>query len=97
MSFVINRAPSTGFTLTSGARQLVVHDALDTMSSFEGSYFSSFTPITNIGASADGAVMTTFLAPPFRCPAACSCSTVDGISARCLDSFTWGMGRPVLL
>ena len=31
-----------------------------------GSYFSSFTPITNMGASAEGADMTTFLAPPFR-------------------------------
>ena len=35
-----------------GARQLVVQEALDTMSSFFGSYFSSFTPITNMGASA---------------------------------------------
>ena len=58
-------------TLTSGARQLVVHDALDTMSSLDGSYFSSLTPITNMGASDDGAVMTTFLAPPFRWAAAC--------------------------
>ena len=31
-----------------------------------GSYFSSFTPMTNMGASAEGAEMTTFLAPPFR-------------------------------
>ena len=30
-----------------------------------GSYFSSFTPMTNMGASAEGAEMTTFLAPPF--------------------------------
>jgi len=30
-------------------------------------YCSSFTPITNMGASADGALMTTFLAPPVRC------------------------------
>ena len=28
------------------------------------SYLSSFTPITNMGASFDGAEMITFLAPP---------------------------------
>jgi hypothetical protein len=28
------------------------------------SYFSSFTPMTNMGASAEGAEMMTFLAPP---------------------------------
>lgn len=32
----------------------------------ELSYFSWLTPITNIGASALGAEMTTLLAPPFR-------------------------------
>jgi len=32
----------------------------------EGSYLSSLTPTTNIGASADGAEITTFLAPPFK-------------------------------
>ena len=31
-----------------------------------GLYFSSFTPITYIGASADGAEMTTFFAPPSK-------------------------------
>lgn len=30
------------------------------------SYFSWFTPITNMGASAEGAEMMTRLAPPFR-------------------------------
>ena len=43
------------FTFARGARQLVVHEALDTMSSFFASYFSSFTPITNMGASAEKA------------------------------------------
>ena len=57
-------------TLASGARQLVVHDALETTSMEDGSYLSSLTPITNIGASADGAEMITFFAPPFRCAAA---------------------------
>ena len=37
-------------TFASGAKQLVVHDALDTTWSLSGLYFSSFTPITNIGA-----------------------------------------------
>ena len=49
--------------LAIGARQLVVHEALDTMS--WPAYLSSLTPITNIGASPDGAEITTFLAPPF--------------------------------
>ena len=30
-------------------------------------YLSLFTPITNIGASDDGAEITTFLAPPLKC------------------------------
>jgi hypothetical protein len=33
---------------------------------------SSLTPITNIGASADGAVMITFLAPASKCGWHCS-------------------------
>mmetsp|Transcript_10564 Transcript_10564/g.21258 ORF Transcript_10564/g.21258 Transcript_10564/m.21258 type:complete len:300 (-) Transcript_10564:525-1424(-) len=50
-------------TLVKGAKQLVVHDAFDTIcKSFV--YFCSFTPQTNMGASADGAEMTTFFAPP---------------------------------
>merc|ERR1719378_769076 len=48
-----------------GARQFVVQDAFEsTLMSFV--YFLWFTPITNIGASADGAEMITFLAPPWR-------------------------------
>jgi hypothetical protein len=43
---------------------LVVQEALDT-TFMDGSYFSWLTPITNMGASAEGAEMTTFLAPPF--------------------------------
>ena len=54
----------TPLTLAKGARQLVVHEALDTMVSLEGSYFSLFTPITYMGASPEGAVMMTRLAPP---------------------------------
>merc|ERR1719311_939256 len=49
-----------------GARQFVVQDALERMlTSFV--YLVWFTPMTNIGASADGAEMITFLAPPARC------------------------------
>ena len=52
-------------TFAKGARQLVVQLALETISIF-GLYVFSFTPTTNIGASADGADITTFLAPPCR-------------------------------
>lgn len=51
--------------LATGARQLVVQDALDT-TAMSGVYLSWFTPITNIGASPEGAEMTTFFAPPGR-------------------------------
>ena len=50
-------------TLARGARQLVVQDALETTFMSEV-YASSFTPITNIGASAEGAEITTLCAPP---------------------------------
>merc|ERR1719244_130983 len=50
-------------TFANGAKQLVVQDALETTWRLL-SYFSWLTPITNIGASAEGAEMITFLAPP---------------------------------
>merc|ERR1719331_2413230 len=50
-------------TLASGARQLVVQEAFETTFMLL-SYLLLFTPITNIGASAEGAEMITFLAPP---------------------------------
>merc|ERR1719487_2709490 len=53
-------------TLASGPRQLVVHEALErTLMSLV--YVVWLTPITNIGASADGAEIMTFLAPPSQC------------------------------
>lgn len=52
-------------TFAKGARQLVVQLALETTSMF-GFYVCSLTPTTNMGASADGADITTFLAPPCR-------------------------------
>merc|ERR1719422_1301623 len=50
-------------TLARGARQLVVQEALETTFRLDV-YLSWFT---NIGASAEGAEMITFLAPPDRC------------------------------
>jgi Spy/CpxP family protein refolding chaperone len=44
----------------------VVHDAFETTLSAFGSYLSSLTPMTNMGASAEGAEMTTFLAPALK-------------------------------
>lgn len=43
----------------------MVQDALEMMF-IDGSYAVSLTPITNIGASALGAEITTFLAPPSK-------------------------------
>merc|ERR1719426_504604 len=53
-------------TLASGPRQLVVHEALEsTLTSLV--YLVWLTPITNMGASAEGAEMITFLQPPWMC------------------------------
>jgi len=54
-------------TLAKGAKQLVVHEAFDTIyNSFL--YVFSLTPITNIGVlSLAGADMIHFLAPPLIC------------------------------
>merc|ERR1719198_1087095 len=62
---------SSWMIFASGARQLVVHEAFDsTVTSLV--YLVWLTPMTNIGASADGAEMITFLAPPLRCALALS-------------------------
>ena len=53
-------------TLASGARQLVVQEALDTTVS-DLEYDPSFTPITYMGASAEGADIITLVAPPLKC------------------------------
>merc|ERR1719331_2554690 len=55
----------SSITLASGPRQLVVHEAFERML-MSVVYLVWFTPITNIGASAEGAEMMTFLAPPSR-------------------------------
>ncbi len=50
---------SSLMTLASGARQLVVQEALET--TFMSDLYSSWlTPITNMGASAEGAEITTW-------------------------------------
>ncbi len=47
-------------------QQFAVHEAFERTVSFPV-YLSSLTPITNIGASADGAVIITLLAPASIC------------------------------
>src|SRR5918993_1305194 len=63
------RTPNRSWmTLASGARQFVVHDALEMMWCVEGSYLSSLTPRTTvISGPLAGAVMITFFAPAVRC------------------------------
>ncbi len=54
--------------LAIGARQLVVHDALEITVWAVGSYCSWFTPMTMVMSSlVAGAEMMTFLAPPSMC------------------------------
>src|SRR5690606_31808002 len=69
-------------TLATGARQLVVHEALEMMAS--PLYLAWFTPYTNIGvASLDGADMITFFAPASMCfcaPSAVRKMPVDSIT-----------------
>src|SRR5581483_11168225 len=60
-------------TFASGARQLVVHDALEMIWCFAGSYCSSLTPRTTLKSGPlAGAVITTFFAPAAMCLAAAS-------------------------
>ena len=55
-------------TFVTGARQLVVHEALLRMLCLVGSYSWSFTPRTTVmSGSGEGALMRTFLAPACRC------------------------------
>src|SRR4051794_8114457 len=58
-------------TFATGARQLVVQEALLTTSCLPASYLSWFTPITSVGTSSSlalvGAEMTTRLAPALMC------------------------------
>ena len=58
-------------TLAIGAKQFVVQEALETITS-DDLILLWFTPITNIGASADGAEIATFFAPAWICKLAFS-------------------------
>ena len=58
-------------TLATGAKQLVVHDAFETIL-LSLLIESQLTPITNIGISLDGADTATFFAPASICKPALS-------------------------
>ena len=84
MSPSVRPNPSFSNTCTTGARQLVVQLALETMLCLPASYFSWLTPMTTVMSSPlAGAEMMTFLAPAARCPLAFSASVkrpVDSIT-----------------
>ena len=70
MAWTVVMRPSTmpkwsWMTLARGAKQLVVQEALLTILR-ELSYFSWLKPITNMGASAEGAETPSLSAPPFK-------------------------------
>src|SRR2546423_10765051 len=71
-------------TLATGARQLVVQEALEITWWLPGSYFPSFTPSTIVMSSFEaGAEMMTFFTGPRKCFLACSASVnlpVDSIT-----------------
>ena len=71
-------------TFATGARQLVVQEALEMMWWRAGSYFSSLTPMqTVISSPVAGAEMITFFAPPSMCARALSAAVkkpVDSIT-----------------
>src|SRR5687768_9934028 len=63
------RPKLSSMTLATGARQLVVQEALETTLCLAGSYLPWFTPMTRVGTSSSfalvGAEITTRLAPAF--------------------------------
>ena len=71
-------------TFTTGARQLVVQEALEMTLCLAGSYISSLTPSTMVMSSfLAGAEMMTFFTVPRRCLAASLASVnlpVDSIT-----------------
>jgi len=69
-------------TLATGARQLVVQEALETMACRAGSYVSSLTPMQTVrSAPRAGAVMITFFAPPARCALALAASVKKPVAS----------------
>lgn len=88
-------------TLATGARQLVVHDALDT-TSISAVYLLWLTPMTNIGASPEGALMTTcgrtvvrriHRHTPFEARVRCCCLLNENRSDPCTVASTFRPGR----
>mmetsp|Transcript_2043 Transcript_2043/g.4924 ORF Transcript_2043/g.4924 Transcript_2043/m.4924 type:complete len:264 (-) Transcript_2043:111-902(-) len=79
-------------TLTNGARQLVVHEALEMMGACGSNSSSALTPMTYVGMSSPfaGAVMSTFLAPASMCfshPAWSVKTPVDSMTRSIFRSF----------
>ena len=70
-------------TFAIGARQLVVHDALEMTTSVSGLYVPSFTPITIVTSSPEaGAEMMTFLTLPPTCAFAASAFVKKPVDSR---------------
>ncbi len=69
-------------TFANGARQLVVHDALEITWCWAASYLSKLTPSATVMSSPfAGAEMMTFLAPASRCLAAFSRSVKNPVDS----------------
>ena len=75
-------------TLAIGARQLVVHDALEMILWLDTSRDSSFTPIHTVASgSLAGAEITTQPAPELKCFDAPSLSTKCPVDSRAISVF----------
>ncbi len=73
--------------LATGARQLVVQEALETIVCRAGSYLSSLTPMQIVMSSPlAGAVITTFLAPPARWALALSASVKKPVDSMTISA-----------
>ena len=82
----------SSITLAIGAKQFVVHEALEkTKSSFVITL--SFTPNTTVLASGDGAEITTFFAPAITCNKACSFFKKRPVDSKTTSTFNFAHGR----
>ncbi|CPU66248.1 Uncharacterised protein [Mycobacteroides abscessus] len=80
--------------LASGARQFVVHDAFEMMWCAAGSYWSEFTPMTNVASSfLAGAEMMTFLAPASMCAFALVASVKKPVDSMTMSAPSSPQGR----
>ena len=85
---------SSSRTLAIGARQFVVHEALEIMLWFVGSYLSWLTPITIVtSSSVAGAEMITFFAPPAMCFFASAALVKKPVDSITISAFTSLQGR----